>query len=430
MTEGPAVNLNIRVRGLRQSATIAINDRSNALIAAGRSVYKLGLGQSPFPVPREVVDALRDNAERKDYLPVAGLPELRAAVADFHRRVDHVDVAAENVLVGPGSKELMFLLQLAYYGDLLVPAPCWVSYAPQARIIGRPVTFIPTRYEERWRLKPERLEEICADDPGRPRLLILNYPGNPDGSTYSATELQQLAEVAKRYKVVLLSDEIYGPLYHDEDEGHVSIAKYYPTGTIISSGLSKWCGAGGWRLGTFAFPPALRWLFKAMASAASETFTSTSAPIQCAAVTAFAGSDAIDAYLARSRRILAALGQWCCNALRRAGARIWEPRGAFYLLPDFSPMREHLEARDIRDDRELCRRALEETGVAFLPGADFGMWPQQLTARLAYVDFDGAAALDALEAGGDAPVDEEFLRAYCPKVIDGIEALCSWLKGK
>ena len=113
-------SLNLNVRGLSQSATLAINEHSNALRGEGRRIYKMGLGQSPFPVPSVVVDALKLHAHEKDYLPVNGLPALCEAVAEFHRMKDRVEVHSEHVLVGPGSKELMFLLQVAFYGELLL----------------------------------------------------------------------------------------------------------------------------------------------------------------------------------------------------------------------------------------------------------------------------------------------------------------------
>jgi aspartate aminotransferase len=412
---------------LKPSATVALNELSNQLIKAGHTVHKLGLGQSPFPVPEEVVAALRANAGCKDYLAVRGLQELREAVAGYHRRVDHVALDASGILIGPGSKELMFLLQLAFYGDLLVPVPCWVSYAPQARILNRQVHFIPTRFEEGWRLLPERLDALCAADRGRPRILILNYPGNPDGNSYGAAELEALAAVARDHGVILLSDEIYGPLYHESP--HVSVARFYPEGTIISSGLSKWCGAGGWRLGTFAFPAALRWLLDAMASVASETYTSTAAPIQWAAITAFNGSTAIDEYLLHARRILSALGKHCARELRAVGAGVDDPKGAFYLFPEFSSLRERLALRGIHGCRELCQRALAETGVAFLPGEDFGIKGKRLAVRLAYVDFDGALALQASRAVDiERRLDETFLSTHCRSVVEGIDKLCDWLR--
>ena len=254
----PSVHLNLNVRGAAPSATLQVNEMCDTLEREGREVFRLGLGQSPFPVPEPVVQALRDNAGRKEYLPVRGLEALREAVAAYHRRRTGTARLAENVLIGPGSKELMFLLQMVYYGDLVIPTPSWVSYAPQARIIGRHVRWIDTASANDWKLQPDDLEKLCANDPGRPRIVVLNYPNNPTGHTYSDRELQHLGEVARRYRVIVLSDEIYGEIHHQG--AHVSIARYYPEGTIISTGLSKWCGAGGWRLGTFTCPRHLGWL--------------------------------------------------------------------------------------------------------------------------------------------------------------------------
>ena len=194
-------------------------------------------------MPEPVVEGLRRHAHEKDYLPVKGLMELRQAIAGYYQRKHGLNRSAEDVLIGPGSKELLFLVQLVYYGDLIIPRPSWVSYSPQAIIVGRRVIWADTRQENGWRLMPEELEAICQADPERPRIVILNYPANPTGTTYTTERLKKLAEVARKYKVILLADEIYGELHHTGQ--HVSIARFYPEGTIVSSGLSKWCGAGG-----------------------------------------------------------------------------------------------------------------------------------------------------------------------------------------
>ena len=429
----PDVHLNLNVRGLSPSSTLAINERSDALRRRGRRIYKLGLGQSPFPVPDPVVEALRQNAHQKDYLPVKGLMPLREAVADYNRRSRDVPTAPDDVMIGPGSKELLFLLQLVYYGDLVVPTPAWVSYAPQAHIIGRHVRFIETRSQDDWLLTPERLDALCSPDPKRPRIVILNYPSNPTGSTYTADALEQLARVARRHRVILLSDEIYGELHHRGQ--HVSIARFYPEGTIISAGLSKWCGAGGWRLGTFSFPSPLRWLLDAMAVVASETYTATSAPIQYAAERAFNGGPEIEDYLSRSRRVLRALGGSIARRLHAADVRVGRPQGGFYLFPDFRPWADVLRTRGIETSAQLCEVLLDATGVALLPGSDFGRPPTELTVRLAYVDFDGTKALDA--AGQLSPdslpaadVDEAFAVQHCPAPLEAIDRVIDWIEAR
>ncbi len=422
-------HLNKNVRGLRPSATVAINDRSNLLRRQGREVFKLGLGQSPFPIPDVVVEALREHASEKDYLPVQGLEALREAVADHHRRTFGIECEPEDVLIGPGSKALMFLLQLVFHGDLLIPTPTWVSYAPQARIIGRPIHFLATTSEDNWHLTPARLDQACENSAEWARLVILTYPSNPAGTTIADTQLKELAEIARRKRVVLLSDEIYGKLHHTGE--HRSIVPHYPEGTIFSGGLSKWCGAGGWRLGLFVFPKCLGWLRDAMAAVATETFTSTCAPVQYAALRAFQGGPEIDDYLARSQRILRALGALLARQLRAVGAEVRTPEGGFYLFPDFSPLRERLAARGMHTSSELCQRLLEDTGVAILPGSDFGQPCEQLTARIAYVEFDGRNALSAAARyPANRVLDDAFVHEHCGRVVEAVERMCAWLESE
>lgn len=420
------INLNLNVRGLKTSATLAINEKSQRLLNEGKEVFKFGLGQSPFPVPEIVVEALRRNAHQKDYLPVKGLRSLQEAVALFNFRTQKVKTIPDHVLIGPGSKELIFLLQLVYYGDLIIPTPSWVSYSPQAHIIGRHVRWVPTRENNFWRLSYEDLEKICREDPERPRIVILNYPSNPTGYTYPIERLKLLAQVARKYKVILVSDEIYGMIHHQGQ--HVSIARFYPEGTIISSGLSKWCGAGGWRLGTFSFPTNLVWLLDAMAVVASETFTSTSAPIQHASVTAFEDHPELDLYLHHSRRILKSIAHFLTDRFHEMGLEIPLPHGGFYIFPNFSPFREKLAKQGIMNSFELATRLLEETGVAVLPGSDFARNGEELTARMAYVDFDGQRALNAaMQNFQENSLHDSFVQEYCPNIVKGFERMGNWL---
>lgn len=422
-THGPNRNLNLQVRRLEPSATLAINERSAELQRQGKKVYRLGLGQSPFPVPASVVAELQKQAHQKDYLPVAGLAELRQAVSDYHNRRDGLSTTASDILIGPGSKELLFLAQFCYGGELLIPSPSWVSYQPQASLLGQPTTWIDTSPESGWRLDADALEQACASDPSRPRLLILNYPNNPAGTSLDAARLERIARVCREKNLLVLSDEIYGEVNHTGK--HVSIARFYPEGTIISSGLSKWCGAGGWRLGTFAFPAGVHWLREAMAVVASETFTSVSAPIQWAAVRAFKmGPDIVD-YLERSRIVLLAVGKLAHRKLTAAGLQVPLPDGGFYLFPSAESLGERLRARGISDSPSMCEQLLMETGVAVLPGTQFGRQASELTFRMATVNFDGAGALEA--ARGRTELDEAFVNEHCPDLVEAVDKLCAWL---
>jgi len=411
------------IRDLKPSATLVINERSRQLIEEGHQIYRLGFGQSPFPVPPTVVKALQKYAGEKDYLPVKGLPALRKAVADFNQRTLGLQCTAEEVIIGPGSKELIFNLQLAYDGVLLLPAPNWVSYEPQAQIAQMPVYRIPTTQEESWRLQADDLEKSCQELPATNKLLILNYPNNPTGISYSPDHLKSLAQVLRKHQVLVIADEIYGEVHHTGN--HHSLAEFYPEGTIISGGLSKWCGAGGWRLGTFTFPPAYRWLQDAMARIASETFSAVSAPIQYAACTAFAGNEEIEHYLKASRKILKTVGQFVYRSLTASGIQMPAPEGGFYLFPNFTRFRPTLAQKGITTSAALCEYLLTEKKIALLPGSDFGRPESELTARLAFVDFDGQKILEHFAKASSVPTEEEIL-LDCPAIRSAVRLLAEW----
>jgi aspartate aminotransferase len=355
---------------------------------------------------------------------VRGLPALRQSITRHVQRYTGLSYDAGLVQVGPGSKELIFLTQLILDVELVLPSPSWVSYEPQGMLAGREIAWLDTTRAGRWNLEPEELERWCARVPDRARLLILNYPNNPTGHTIDAATLARLADVCRRHGVLIVSDEIYGLVDHTGE--HTTIARHYPEGTIVSTGLSKWCGAGGWRLGAMLFPTELRWLSDALATAASETFTTVSAPIQFAAVTAFTGSAEIDEYLRHSRRILRGLGRWCAATLRAGGLLVDDPEGGFYLFPDASDLAGSLGRRGITDSEAMVNRILQDTGVALLPGSVFGRPREELTFRLSYVDFDGAAALSASAARADGELGESFVLEHAPRVAAAIRALAAW----
>ena len=241
---------------IAKSETLSMNERSLALAATGRTVYRFGFGESPFPPPRRVQVALSRAAWRTEYTAVAGLPELREKIAAFHEEADGYPITADNILVAPGTKPLLYNVMRAFHNlEVYLPGPSWVSYWPQADIAGHDVFRIPTTFDLRWRVTPEELDGAITRNGqrGRQKLLVLNYPGNPDGLTYEREELEALARVLRKHKAWVISDEIYALL--DHRGAQFSMARIYPERSLVSTGLSKWCGAGGWRLGALILPP-------------------------------------------------------------------------------------------------------------------------------------------------------------------------------
>ena len=420
-------NLNINLKNLKPSATLAINELSSKLSNDGVEIFKLGFGQSPFPVPKKIVQALKNNAHQKDYLPVKGLPQLRSAISSFFNENYSLASTSENVMIGPGSKELIYNFQLAYSIDeLILPSPSWVSYEPQAQLNNRKTVWLITEEKNNWKISATDIINHCEGSPNKNRVLILNYPSNPVGSTYTATELEGLANALRKYKILVIADEIYGELTFNGN--HNTIAIYYPEGTIISTGLSKWAGAGGWRLGIFVFPDNLKFILEAMAVIASETFTSTSAPIQYAAVEAYKIDDEILIYLNNSRRILKAIGLYVYTNLLTYNITMPRPEGGFYLFPNFNNWKTALNNKGIITSTDFCNALIKETGVVLLPGEDFGHSEHNFTARLSYVDFDGSLLLKQLEEQPTLELNNKFIENHCPKIVTATHKIGEWLK--
>ena len=129
---------------LKESSTLVINEKSKALIKQGKKVYQFGFGQSPFPVPENIINTLKNHAHRKEYLPVQGLPELREVISNYLEKKTNNNYPKENILITPGSKEAMLLIHIAFNGEIIIPAPGWVSYEPQAQIGLNKVHWIET----------------------------------------------------------------------------------------------------------------------------------------------------------------------------------------------------------------------------------------------------------------------------------------------
>ena len=395
---------------LKPSATLAINEESNRLKKTGKKVYKFGFGQSPFPIPKNIVLELKNNASKNKYLPMQGLEELRIAIATYLNNYNH-NFQSDDIVIGPGTKELMLLTHIAFNGEIILPAPSWVSYQPQALIAKNKVHWIQTLSNSNWFPTAQQLEDKVKSIKNKNLLLILNSPNNPSGTV--CKNLREIAKISKKYKLTIVSDEIYSNLTFNNK--YESISNFYPEGTIVSSGLSKWCGAGGWRLGYFAIPRELKELKNSLKILNSESFTSVSAPIQYAAIEAYTGD--YSTYLEKVKKILFCVGMYVYDNLKSNAINVLKPEGGFYLFPEF------INAK-FTSSSEMCKDILKKTGVALLPGSDFGLDRKMMIARLSYTDFDGEIFLK--NTSGSKNLDTEDIKKYAPNIVDGISKLKEW----
>ena len=399
------------IKNLKPSSTLLMNEESKKLEKEGKQIFKFGFGQSPFQIPEDMVNELKKNSHQNKYLPMQGLPELRDAVALYTSNKKGKNYKADNVIIGPGSKELMFLLHILFDGDVILPAPSWVSYAPQA-IIGRnKVHWIETKRENNWFPTGEEIEQVISKNKNKNYLLFLNSPNNPSGQI--CENLDEIATVANKNNLIILSDEIYSELSFDT--GFKSISNFCPEKTIISTGLSKWCGAGGWRLGYFIIPDSLKVIKNKLKVLASETFSSVSAPIQYAAISAYQNDHS--SYIRNSSNILKNVGEYVYENLKSNNVIISKPKGGFYLMPEFVN-------KNFSTSSEMCKTILKDTGVALLPGSDFGCSEKKMLARLSFTDFDGSSFMNDIKKNKN--IDLNSINNFAPKIIEGTKKLREW----
>ncbi|MDX1921661.1 MAG: pyridoxal phosphate-dependent aminotransferase [Alphaproteobacteria bacterium] len=420
------------IRAVAPSSTLLTNEQSKRREAEGKNVYKFGFGQSPFLPLQRARDELARSAAATDYTPVVGLQALREQASKFHNELCGLKSTANDILVASGSKSILFTIMASFdKADVLIPAPAWVSYEPQAHLLKHPVVRVPTTFAGRWRVTPDALEQCLKTrpTPSAPAILVINYPGNPEGLTYTANELKALAEVCRKYQVLVIADEIYALLNHKAE--YNSLAHYYPEGTIITTGLSKWAGAGGWRLGLAILPSDIDPEFKkSYAGIASETYSCAPDPIQRAAVVAYQNDAQTAQYLQQQRQILSKIGNSFQQTLSSAGIQVHAPEGGFYLYVDFSPMQEQIRAQGLQTSEQMCAKLIQDTGVALLHSAGFGLPADHYSARLAYVDFGGTKTEENAEAmladmrngaSADAVVEK-----YAKHAMEGAQRLADW----
>ena len=411
------------------SATLAANEILIRRRQAGEPVLPLSFGESGLPVHPLLRGALTHAAGNNSYGPVAGLPDLREAAAGYWDRRG-LPTGQESVISGPGSKSLLFGLLLAIGADVAVPQPSWVSYAAQATLAGARPHFVPTPPGEGGICDPASLVRVLEGARAAGRRIgavLVTVPDNPTGRLGDPATVQDLADVAARYGLVVISDEIYRDLVFDSAAALASPVDFDPERTVVTTGLSKNLALGGWRIGVARVPdgPLGRTLHDQLIGIGSEIWSSASGPVQEAAALAFGEPPELAERISRSRSLHEAVCRAVADRFAAAGVIVPEPQAAFYLYPDFDPWREHLARQHrVTTGPGLAALLLERYGVGVLPASAFGEDEAVLRVRVAtgllYGDTDAERerALDAAD-----PVSLPWIAASLRRLQDVLAEL-------
>jgi len=355
------------------SATMAVTQTAREMKAAGIDVIGLGAGEPDFDTPDHIKQAAIDaiNSGKTNYTNVDGIPELKAAICAKFKRDNGLSYTASQINVSPGGKPVIFNAFMATLNtgdEVIVPAPCWVSYPEMVKLCGGSPIIVPCDMASGFKLTAQQLEATITP---QTRWLILNSPSNPTGAAYSAADLKALSEVLLRYpQVMILTDDMYEHLVYDGFE-FVTIAQVEPAlydRTLTMNGLSKAYAMTGWRIGYAGGP---EWLIKAMAKVMSQSTSNPSSISQWAGVTALNGphdfiAERNAAFVARRNAVVAGLNQ-------AEGISCATPDGAFYVYPDCGATIGKTSAggHKINNDTDFASALLKESHVAVVPGGAF-----------------------------------------------------------
>ncbi|EOH90720.1 aromatic amino acid aminotransferase [Enterococcus asini ATCC 700915] len=343
-------------------------------------ILKLTLGEPDFNTPEHIKDAGKQaiNDNFSHYSGMAGLPDVREAAAYFVKEKYGLTYDAQKeILVTVGVTEAISasLLAILEAGDkVLLPAPIYPGYEPVITLAGAQAVYMDTS-DNGFVLSPEMLRETLVKEGPAVKAVILNYPSNPTGVTYSREEVQALAEVLKEYPVFVISDEVYSELSYDQE--HVSLAEYLPDQTILLNGLSKSHAMTGWRIG-FIFAP--QDLTAEIIKVHQYLVTAATTISQKAAVEALVQGIEDGAKMGEEYRVRR---DFVYEKLKQFGFEVAKPSGAFYLFGK-------IPAGQIQDSMAFCVDLAEKNQLAVIPGIAFGK------AGEGYIRISYAASREAL----------------------------------
>ena len=362
---------------VKPSATIAVSQKARELKAKGRDIISLGAGEPDFDTPDNIKTAAIEAINRGEtkYTAVAGILELREAIARKFKRENNLDYTAGQVIVGTGGKQILFNAFMATLNpgdEVIVPAPYWVSYPEMVALCGGTPVFVSTTIENKFKLQAADLEKAITP---KTKWLIFNSPSNPTGAAYTRDELKALTDVlVKHPQVWILTDDMYEHLTFD-DFKFTTPAEVEPRlydRTLTMNGVSKAYAMTGWRIGYAAGP---QQLIKAMDMIQGQQTSGTNSIAQWAALEALEGPQD---FIEKNKKVFQGRRDLVVSMLNQAkGVKCPTPEGAFYVYPSCEGLigKTAPSGKVIETDEDFVSELLESEGVAVVHGSAFGLGP-------------------------------------------------------
>lgn len=362
-----------RVVQLKPSATLAITAKAKALKAQGIDVIGFGAGEPDFDTPQNVKDAAIESIKKgfTKYTVVGGIPELKDAISNRIKADYNLEYSADEIIVSCGAKHSLYNLTQALFdsGDeVIIPSPYWVTYPDQITLTGARPVILETTQKQGFKIDPDDLKKSINKNT---RALILNYPSNPTGSTYSKEELEDITNVALENDLIIISDEIYDKILYNgmQHTPVAALSEEVKRSTILVNGVSKSYSMTGWRIG---YTAGNREVISAMSKLQGQSTSNPSSISQAAAIEAFNGPQ--DELVRRTEQFEKRKNFIVKRLNEIEGFNCFDPAGAFYVFPEISGFfGKKIKGKKIESSVDLTEFLLEHAKVAVVPGLAFGM---------------------------------------------------------
>lgn len=385
------MNLSKKAMDINPSITLVITAKAKELREAGVDIVSFGAGEPDFNTPENIINAaIKAMQEGKTkYTPTSGVLELRKAICNKLKNDNKLEYNPSQIIVSTGAKQSLanaFMAILNPGDEVIIPVPYWVSYPELVELAEGKAVYVQTGEEYNYKYTIEALEKVVTD---KTKVILLNSPNNPTGTIYSKEELSEIAEFAKKYDLIIVSDEIYEKLIYDNKK-HISIASISEdtfNRTVVINGLSKSYAMTGWRIGYAAAPIEI---IKLMVSIQSHMTSNTNSITQYAAIEALTSNqDTINNMIVQFEK----RRNFMVDKIESIGGlKIIRPSGAFYVMINIGNFfNKEFNGKKIENSLDFSEVLLTEEKVAVIPGAAFGLD--------SYIRVSYATSIELIEEG-------------------------------
>lgn len=405
---------------MKISATLACSE----IIKNNKNIYNFGLGANPLIQPNYYIEQMKKNCVKKEYTSCSGIDNLQNILK---KKFSNENYKVNNLLVGNGLKELLYIIQMAFDGKIFHIVPSWVSYYEQIKLLGREndLIQIETNIKDNYKINLDLLDKELGKFKNEKKMIIFNNPNNPLGIMYLEEEVRKISNILKKHNVLVVADEIYLNLHHFNK--FKSISYFLPNNTIRCSSVSKDLACGGYRLGWATFPKNISNFFEKCNSYSSSIYSCANTVCQYASYKMLNNEIILNEFFNFNNIIYKFIVEEIDKILKKSKIKYVKPNSSWYIFLNFDNYTEIFKRKNIENSYDLCKFLLDELSILCVAGESFNIQGLNLRFSLIDININELYKYDNPYLNANLSLIMEKDRLIIKKIIDGITLLVNYL---